>query len=201
MTKFQSVARSGTAGLMIAAFSACSSLGNIGNVLGGVLGGGGGGNQVQGTVLAVDTRSQYVALQQSDGQTLSLAYDNNTRVVYNNQNYAVTSLERGDQVTANVQQMQNGSYYVDVVQVDRSVSGSNGSIGGNTQSFQGTVRQVDYQNGWFTVDTNNGRYNVSMPYNARTNDVNTFRSLRNGQNVRFYGVYQNNNSIQLSQFF
>ena len=199
MTKLQRVARSGALGLTIAAFSACSSLGNIGNVLGGVLGGG--GNQIQGTVLAVDTRSQYIALQQSDGQTVSLAYDNNTRVTYNNQNYAVTSLERGDQVTANVQQAQNGAYYTDVVQVDRSVSGTNGSVGGNVQAFQGTVRQVDYQNGWFTVDTNNGRYTVSMPYNARTNDVNTFRSLRGGQNVRFYGVYQNNTNITLQQFY
>ncbi|HUQ99662.1 MAG TPA: hypothetical protein VM166_09430 [Gemmatimonadaceae bacterium] len=201
MTKLQRVARGGALGLAIVAFSACSGLGNIGNVLGGVLGGGG-GSQVQGTVLGVDTRSQYISLQQSNGQTISLAYDNNTRVTYNNQNYSVTSLERGDQVTANVQQAQNNSYYTDVVQVDRSVSGTNGSIGGNVQSFQGTVRQVDYQNGWFTVDTNNGRYTVSMPYNARTNDVNTFRSLRNGTNVRFYGVYQNNSSnIQLQQFY
>ena len=199
MTTLKRAARSGAVGLAIAAISACSSLGNIGNVLGGVLGGG--GQQVQGTVLAVDTRSQFIALQQSDGQTLSLAYDNNTRVTYNNQNYAVTSLERGDQVTANVQQAQNGAYYTDVVQVDRSVSGNTGSVGGNVQSFQGTVRQVDYQNGWFTVDTNNGRYTISMPYNARTADVNTFNSLRNGQNVRFYGVYQSNNTIQLRQFF
>jgi hypothetical protein len=199
MTTLQRAARSGALGFAIAAVSACSSLGNIGNVLGGVLGGG--GQQVQGTVLAVDTRSQYIALQQSDGQTVSLAYDNNTRVTYNNQNYAVTSLERGDQVTANVQQSQNGAYYTDVVQVDRSVNGNTGSAGGNVQSFQGTVRQIDYQNGWFTVDTNNGRYTVSMPYNARTSDVNTFRSLRNGQNVRFYGLYQNNANIQLQQFY
>jgi hypothetical protein len=199
MTTLQRAARNGAIGLAIAALGACSSLGNIGNVLGGVLGGG--GQQVQGTVLAVDTRSQYIALQQTDGQTVSLAYDNNTRVTYNNQNYSVTSLERGDQVTANVQQSQNGAYYTDVVQVDRSVSGTNGSVGGNVQTFQGTVRQIDYQNGWFTVDTNNGRYTVSMPYNARTNDVNTFRSLRNGQNVRFYGVYQNNANVQLQQFY
>jgi hypothetical protein len=199
MTKLQRVARSGAFGLAIVAFSACSSLGGLGNVLGGVLGGG--GQQIQGTVLAVDTRSQYIALQQSDGQTVSLAYDNNTRVSFNNQNYSVTSLQRGDQVTANVQQSQNGAYYTNAVQVDRSVNGTNGSVGGNVQSFQGTVRQVDYQNGWFTVDTNNGRYTVSMPYNARTNDVNTFRSLRNGQNVRFYGVYQNNANVQLQQFY
>ena len=197
MTRLQRAARGAALGLTIAAVGACSSLGNIGNVLGGVLGGG--GNQVQGQVLAVDTRSQYIALQQNDGTTLSLAYDNNTRVVYNNQNYPVTSLERGDQVTANVQQTQNGAYYTDAVQVTSSVSGGGGSA--NAQSFQGTVRQVDYQNGWFTVDTNNGRYTVSMPYNARTADVNTFRSLRNGQNVRFYGTYQNNSSVQLRQFY
>ena len=154
------------------------------------------------TVLAVDTRSQYVTLQDQNGQAISLAYDNNTRVTYNNQNYAVTSLERGDQVTANVQQSNNNSsYYTDLIQVNSSVNGSVNSGSGNVQAFDGTVRSVDTQNGWFTIDTNNGRYTVSMPYNPRTQDVNTFRSLRNGQYVRLYGVYLNNARVELRQFY
>ena len=199
MTTIKRTARLSAAALLVA-FTACSSLGGLGNVLGSVLGGGGGGNQVQGTILGVDTRSQYISLQQSNGQTVSLAYDNQTRVVYNNQNYSVTSLERGDQVTANVNQTNNGAYYTDVVQVDRSVSGSGGAAN-NTQQFEGTVRQVDYQNGWFTLDSNNSRFTVTMPYNPRTTDTNTFRNLRNGQYVRLYGVYVNNSRVELRQFY
>ena len=199
MTKIKRTARLSAAAALLA-FTACSSLGGLGNVLGSVLGGGGGGNQVQGTILGIDTRSQYISLQQSNGQTVSLAYDNQTRVVYNNQNYSVTSLERGDQVTANVNQTNNGAYYTDVVQVDRSVSGS-GGVGSNTQQFEGTVRQVDYQNGWFTLDSNNARFTVTMPYNARTSDANTFRNLRNGQYVRLYGTYVNNSRVELRQFY
>ena len=199
MTKIQRATRSAATGLALIAFGACSSLGSLGNVLGGVLGG---GNQVQGTVMAVDTRSQQIAVQQSDGQTVYLQYDNQTRVVYNNQNYAVTSLERGDQITAEVQQTNNSAYYTNLIQVDQSVSTSTTGTGtGNVQAFEGTVRQVDYQNGWFTFDTNNARYTVSLPYNPRTADVNTFRSLRVGQYVRLYGTYLSNSRIELRQFY
>ena len=197
------ISRAASAALLVGALAGCSSLGGIGNVLGSVLGGG--GSQVTGTVLAVDTRSQYVTLQDQNGQAVSLAYDNNTRVTYNNQNYSVTSLERGDQVTANVQQTNNSNnYYTDLIQVNSSVSGNvNGSANGsgNIQTFAGTVRQVDYQNGWFTMDMNNGRYTVRLPYNPRQADVNTFNSLRNGQSVRLYGVVLNNSSIELRQFY
>ncbi|MFN2637445.1 MAG: hypothetical protein ABR585_10495 [Gemmatimonadaceae bacterium] len=199
MTKTQRGFGSAGLGVALMAFTACSSLGGLGNVLGSVLGGG--GNQVQGTVMAVDTRSQQVAIQQSDGQSVYLQYDSQTRVVYNNQNYSVTSLERGDQVTANVQQTNNNSYYTDVIEVNQSIRGGSTSTSGNVQAFEGTVRQVDYQNGWFTFDTNNARYTVTMPYNPRTNDVNTFRSLRNGQYVRLYGTYLSNSRIELSQFY
>jgi hypothetical protein len=199
MTKLQSVTRSAGFGLSLTVFTACSSLGGLGNVLGGVLGQ---GNQIQGTVMAVDTRSQQIAVQESGGQTVYLQYDNQTRVTYNNQNYAVTSLERGDQITAEVQQTNNSAYYTDLIQVDQSVSTStNGGASGNVQAFEGTVRQVDYQNGWFTFDANNARYTVSLPYNPRTSDVNTFRSLRNGQYVRLYGIYLSNSRIELRQFY
>lgn len=201
MLTMKGFSRAASAALLVGTIAGCSSLGGLGNVLGSVLGGGG-GSQVTGTVLSVDTRSQYVTLQDQNGQAVSLAYDNNTRVTYNNQNYNVTSLERGDRVTANVQQSNNNnSYYTDLIQVNSSVNGSVNGGSANVQAFDGTVRSVDMQNGWFTMDTNNGRYTVSMPYNPRTQDVNTFRSLRNGQYVRLYGVYLNNGRVELRQFY
>src|SRR6188472_4369264 len=55
--------------------AACSNTG-LGNVLGSVLGGGGqGASQVSGYIQGVDTRSQYIALQSSSGQSVNIQYD------------------------------------------------------------------------------------------------------------------------------
>jgi hypothetical protein len=190
---------------MLAALGACSSAGSLGNILGGVLGGGGSqGNQLSGYVQGVDTRSQIIAVQQPNGQPVNILFDNQTRVVYNNQSYAVTSLDRGDQITARIQNTNNG-YYTDLVQVDQPVQNSTGtttSASGTVQSLQGTVRQIDQQNGLFTMDVNNGtRLTVSMPYSPNRNDVVKFQNLRSGDVVRIAGVYLNNSRVELRQFY
>lgn len=191
------------AALMMASAGACA--GNLGNVLGGVLGGNGTGSQsaqLSGTIRGVDTRSQQIAIQEPNGQTIPVSYDNQTQVVYQNQNYSPTSLENGDRVTARVQATNGNSYYTDYVQVDQSVNGTNnGSVSNNVQSLQGTVRQVDRRNGLFTIDMNNGyTLTVTMPYNPAANDVNRFNNLRSGDFVRFYGTYLSSSQIQLRQF-
>ena len=198
---FQKISRLGATAVLAATMGACAGTGGLGGILGGVLGGlGGGGNQVSGTVQYVDARNLQVTLTQSNGQSVALSYDNATTVTYNNQNYQVTSLERGDQVTARVQQLQNGGYYTDLIRVDQSVSGS-GGLGGQS-SFEGTVRQVNVQGGWFTMDTNNsGRITVTIPYNARSNDVTRFQNLRIGDYVRLYGTVVNSGQVQLTQFY
>jgi hypothetical protein len=177
-------------------------VGSIGNVLGGVLGGGGSGqsNQVSGYVEGVSTQSQQIAIQTGNGQRVVLYFDRQTSVVYQNQQYPVTALERGDQVTARVQSTNGGQYYTDLIQVDRSVSHA-GSASGNVQSFQGTVGQIDRANGLFRLDAGNGSVIVSMPYNVRQNDHATFQNLRAGDRVRFYGVFLNNQRVELRQFY
>jgi hypothetical protein len=183
--------------------AACSSNGGLGNVLGSVLGGGGQQNQVSGYVQGVDTRSQYIALQASNGQSVNIQYDNQTKVVYNNQSYPVSSLDRGDQVTARIQSTNNGSYYTDLVQVDQPVQGSNGSTAsGSVQTIQGTVRGVDTQNGLFSLDLGTGtRVTVSMPYSPSRADRNRFQNLRQGDYVRIAGVYVNSSRVELRQFY
>jgi hypothetical protein len=182
----------------------CSSVGGLGNVLGSVLGGGQGqgANQVSGYVRGVDARSQVIALQASSGQSVNILFDNQTRVVYNNQSYPVTSLDRGDQVTARIQSTNNG-YYTDLVQVDQPVQGSNTSASsGNVQTLQGTVRAVDTQNGLFAMDVGTGtRLTVAMPYSPSRADMNRFQSLRQGDSVRIAGVYLNNSRVELRQFY
>jgi hypothetical protein len=166
--------------------------------------GGGGGNEVAGTIRGVDTRNQQISLQQSDGSSVALAYDNNTKVVYQNQLYSVTNLESGDQVTARVQSTNNGGYYTDSVFVTQSSSTSGGSTtgSGNVQTLQGTVRQIDRTSGLFTIDASNSvTLTVSLPYNPSRADQTKFQNLRTGDYVRFYGVFLNNSRVELRQFY
>jgi hypothetical protein len=197
----QNATRGVLVGMALLAMSACSQLGSLGSVLGGL--GGSGGKEVDGTIQEVDARSQQLSIQQSNGQTVSLGFDNSTRVVYQNRRYPVTALEYGDQVAARVQQTNNGAYYTDSVQVIQSASGSTtGSGSTNVQSLQGTVLSVDRNNGVFTIDAGNGvTLTVSMPYRANQSDVNTFNNLRSRDYVRFYGVYLSNNRVELRQFY
>lgn len=217
MTNARRVTRHGAAALMILAAGACASGGGgggIGEILGSVLGGGGAGgtggtnqsaSQVSGLVRQVDTRGQQIGLQISNGQTVGIAFDDRTKVVYNNQTYAVTSLDPGDQVTMRLQSTNNGGYYTDLVQVDQPVQSTNGggttNGASNVQSFQGTVRQVDTNNGLFTLNTGNTTVTVSLPYNVSRNDQSRFQSLRAGDSVRLYGVYLNNTRVELRQFY
>jgi hypothetical protein len=193
----------GAATLFIAAAGACST-NSLGNVLGGVFGGG--SQEISGTVQGVDTRSQQIFLQQSNGQTIGIGYDSRTQVVYQNQTYSVNSLERGDQVTARIPSgdgnTNGNSYYTDYVRVDQSVSSNGGTTSGNVQTIQGNVRQIDFTNGWFTLNAgNNGVLTVSLPYNPRTADRNRFQNLRVGDYVRLYGVYLSNSRVELRQFY
>ncbi|MEP6992616.1 MAG: hypothetical protein ABJA80_16900 [bacterium] len=196
--------RLGATTLAFASLGACAQTGGLGSVLGSVLGGGQQqNNQVSGTVRGVDTRNAQLIIQQSNGQSIGVNYDAQTQVVYNNRSYSVGSLENGDQVTARIQQAQNGGYYTDYVQVDQSVSSNTGNTSNSqVQSLQGTVRRVDVANGWFEVNPNNGVVlTVTLPYNASRQDVQRFQNLRSGDVVRFTGVYLNNNRVELRQFY
>ena len=203
MSTIQRIRRGAAGALMLASLGACAG-NQLGNILGGVLGGGTQSaqqsGQLSGTIRGVDSRSQQISIQESNGQTVPVSYDNQTQVVYQNQRYSPTSLERGDQVTARVQANGN-SYYTDYVQVDQSVSGNGAGASSNVQLLQGTVRQVDRRNGVFTIDVSNrNTLTVTLPSNLSSNDTNTFNNLRSGQFVRFYGTYLNNSQVQLRQF-
>ena len=198
MAGLQTLRRSAVA-LVILTAGACAG-NQLGNVLGGVLGGGASNNQLSGTIRGVDTRSQQISIQTSNGQTVPVYYDNQTQVVYQNQNYPATALEYGDMITARIQTNGN-NYYTDYIQVDQSANGNGTVNSGNVQQMQGNVRSINRQNGFFTVDV--GNYNtitVTLPYNVSSNDVNRFNSLRVGDFVRFYGVFTGQSQVQLRQF-
>jgi hypothetical protein len=210
MTTIERAARRGVAALAFLGVGACASAGNVGEILGSVLGGGtaagnGSASQVRGVVRGVDTRARQIGVQMQNGQTVGLGYDDQTKVVYNNQSYAVTSLDPGDQVTARVQSASGGAYYTDLVQVDQPVQSTNGGGGAtgsaNVQSVQGTVRQIDATNGLFSLTAGNRTVTVSLPYNVSRNDLDRFQRLRSGDAVRLYGVFLNDSRVELRQFY
>ena len=202
MSNIQRLLRLGAAALVVASVGGCAQSGGLGSILGSVLGGQQQPSQVSGSIRGVDTRNAQIVLQQSNGQSVSVSYDNQTQVVYNNQNYNVTSLENGDQVTLTIQQTQNGGYYTNYVRVDQSVSSGTSGSNAQVQSFQGTVRRVDVNNGWFEfMPNNNVVLTVTMPYNASRADQQRFQNLRNGDVVRFTGTYVNNSRVELRQFY
>jgi hypothetical protein len=187
---------------------ACANSGGLGSVLEGVLGGvgGAGGQQLAGTVRSVDTRNQQISVQQSNGQSVAVLYDQNTKVAYQNRLYAVTNLETGDQITARIQTTQNNAYYTDSIAVTQPVSTSTGGTSGTTgevvQQLQGTVRSIDRNAGTFQLDPSSSvTLTISMPYRPTTADANRFNNLRVGEFVRLAGVYLNTSRVELRQFY
>ncbi|MBW8768430.1 MAG: hypothetical protein JF589_01595 [Gemmatimonadetes bacterium] len=180
------------------ALAACANSRGLGSVLGSALV----ATQVSGLVQGVDTQSQRISLQSSNGQSMDIRFDGDTKVVFNNQSYPVTSLDRGDQVTVRVQSTRSG-YYTDLVQVDQPVRGSSGSASSsNVQTIRGTVHDVDTQNGLFSLDVEAGaRVMVSMPYSPNRADMKRFQNLRQGDSVRIAGVYLNSSRVELRQFY
>jgi Cu/Ag efflux protein CusF len=187
------------------AIGACANAGGLGSILGGVLGGG--GQQLTGTVQTVDTRNQQISVYQQNGQSVAVQYDQNTKVVYQNRLYAVTSLDPGDQIAARIQTTQSNAYYTDsiAVTVPANSGSSGGTIGSTTETVQqlaGTVRSIDRTNGRFTIDASaNVSLTVTMPYRASSTDQNRFNNMRVGDYVRFSGVYLNNSLVELRGFY
>jgi FtsP/CotA-like multicopper oxidase with cupredoxin domain len=186
--------------LSAVALSACAQAGTLGDILGGVMNAP--AQTLTGTIQGVDTRAYQVFVRTSDNQTVAVSYDDRTSVVYQQQNYPVTALERGDEVTLRLTNASNNTYYTDRIDVTRSASGTGGTTSGNVQSVQGTVRQMDMTNGAFTLSTTtNGVLTVTLPYNPRSSDLDRFRNLRSGDYVRLYGIYLTNSRVELQQFY
>jgi hypothetical protein len=113
--------------------ASCGSMGNGGS-LGDIILGSPSSTQssdVQGYVNSVDTRNQLINLdvtyvnnlRQSGSNTNqrgTIYYDSRTRVLYNNREYNVTDLERGDQISVRGYN-DNGRYVAEQIDVVRDV--------------------------------------------------------------------------------
>jgi hypothetical protein len=193
------------------ATSGCANLGSLGtlaDVLGGVLGGPGGqqSGRLSAEIQQVDTRQQRIQVRTQDGRTGPVLYDQRTQVIYRQQQYPVTALERGDLVTMEVQQDARENLYASRIHVEQSVQerGGTGTAGGTGRMYQmsGQVGQIDGQRGQFQLYVPQQRawVTVSLPYNPTRATVDRFQRLRSGETVAVEGELVAGDRVELHRF-
>ena len=216
----RSLGRRGVVLAAVLAASGCAGgglggLGGLGDILAGAAGLPGSGQQGQGQgqgqvvaeIQGLDTQRQLIQVRTQNGQTGSLLYDQNTVVVYQQRQYQVSNLERGDVVAIQVQQTNQGSPYASRIDVQQSVQERNGQSSGGggvgqVQQFNVRVGQVDRQRGMFQLQTSHsGNVVVSLPYNPSGTVVNQFNRLRSGDSVRLEGSEIGNGRVELYRFY
>ncbi len=73
--------------------------------------------------------------------------------------------------------------------------------GGRIQTVDGRVDRVDIQRGTFEIrDPLRERVIVSLPYNARSSDVDRLRALQAGDYVRVEGRFLDRERLELENF-
>ena len=180
MLRTKSLAAASLALLLLAA---CGSSG-----IGDILGGGSSTNnnyEIRGTVDSVDTsgRSIYLtnvsgynsSMLSSGGNSVRVYYDDQTTVSYNGRTYRPQDLQRGDQISARVDESGN-NLMVDSVTVLQDVNTGSGSTSGvYGSSLTGTVRSIDTSRRAIEVDRGYGstvwvEYETNTPvyYNNQT---------------------------------
>src|SRR4051794_781607 len=201
MNKYKTLAAATVALLLMAA------CGTSGGGIGDIFGGGNQSNgayQIRGTVDSVDTRGQSILLTNVSGYNTNLNtgsassvrvyYDNRTSLNYQGQTYQPGQLERGDEVTVNVNQSGNQliAETMDVTYNTRGGMASGSSYPSQYPSsstypssqqystIRGTVRNVDTVNQ--TIELEN------------TNWVSGFRT-NNSNSSRFVVRYDPNASV------
>lgn len=190
--------RAVTATLMLAlAGTGCAQMGGFEDILGGGLPGQGG--DLRAEVQSVDTRDREIHVRTDDGRSAAVLYDERTRVVYRNQDYSVTALERGDLVRMRVEETRTGTLYTDLVEVERSVS--EGQDSGSARRMEGSVTWIDDASGQFLLDTRNeGDVMVNLPNNPPSDMVRDFRNLDRNDYVRVEVRWISQRQVELVRF-
>lgn len=156
----------------------------------------------QAEIQGINTQQQTIQVVTQSGQSGSVRYDDRTVVVYRNEQYPVTSLERGDLVLLTLQEVQ-GTTYVSRVDVQQSVqerTGSSSTSPSNVVQYSGLVSQINQTNGTFVMQTTNGNVTVSLPYNPPQATLDYFRRLRNGDSVRLEAIPLASSRVEIYRF-
>jgi hypothetical protein len=186
----------------VLSMSACGTggtLGTVADVLGTVLGqpAAGGSSQVAVEIRGVNTQQQTLQVATQDGQSGAVRYDQNTVVIYRQQQYPVTALERGDLAVIHVQDVQ-GSAYVSRIEVTQSARERTGS--GGVVQMAGRVAQVNQNASAFVLQTNRGNITIYLPVNAPQATVNYFRQLRAGDQVQLEATMISSDRAEIYRF-
>lgn len=199
------IARAALAVPISLALAGCSGglggLGGLGDILGGAVGGGG-ETRIRAEVQDVNRNDQTISVVTAEGQSGAVRYDQNTQVIYQQQQYPVTALERGDLVVMQLQQSSSGETYVGRIEVEQSVQERGGVAGtGQRQMLQGRVGQIDQSQGAFQLQTQQGTtVVVTLPYNPPSQMLDRFRRLRQGEHVSIEGTVLSQTRVELYRF-
>jgi hypothetical protein len=143
--------------LTLTLLTSCSTLGNLGGILGSPTNGGYPSSQtsyMQGTVYQIDTSNQRIDLTLNTSgqgsQNGTVYYNSQTRVLYQNQTYNPSYLQRGDQVDVQLTNSSNGLPVANTITVyQRSANNypnnNYPNNGGSSSDIRGTVNFVDTQ--------------------------------------------------------
>lgn len=162
--------------------------------------------EIEGEIVELNRARREIYVVAADGRRETLPYDfDRTRVVYHGQEYTIDNLESGDRIA--YPSTPPAGRYVDVIRIEEPVqarSGSRFSQAAPTRRrevIDGTVDRIDQKLGVFDLRPRDGRnITVSLPYNARAADVDSFRTLRRGDPVRVEGEFVSPENFQLLSF-
>lgn len=162
--------------------------------------------EIEGEVVEVNRSRREVYVVAADGRREALPYDyDRTRIVYHGREYTVDSLESGDRIA--YRSTPSPGRYIDVIRIQEPVQARSGSPFSRaapprrTQVIDGIVERIDQKLGVFDIRPRDGRtITVSLPYNARPADVDSFRTLHRGDPVRVEGEFLSPDNFQLLAF-
>jgi translation initiation factor IF-1 len=150
--------------MALATTGCAGGLGALGDILAAP---GGEGQPAVATVEVQEVREtrQEIIVRTQQGQQGPVLYDQNTQVIYQNQQYPVRALERGDVVDMRIHQVQQG-YYTDRIEVRTPVQERTGATDAPTGVYrvEGTMGTIDAANGVFALNmTQGGTIQVTIP--------------------------------------
>jgi hypothetical protein len=166
-----------------------------------------GSGEISAEIDQIDPARREIRVIADDGRRDVLRYDfDRTRVTYHGWDYAVADLEAGDRIAYRTAPRDSG--YVESIRMQEPVQARGAPSVDRREArrsrndvVEGTVDRIDYDRGVFDVRPSSGRtVTVSLPYNARRADVDSFRALRRGDRVRVEGEFVNPDNLQLLAF-
>ena len=163
--------------------------------------------ETQAEVSQVDRSRGEISAITPEGRREILPYNlDHTRVTYHGRDYTIDNLESGDLIA--YRSIPTGTRYVETIRIEEPVQARGESryarsapARPHTEVIDGTVERIDPNLGVFDIRPGGGRtITVSLPYNARRADIDSFRTLRRGDPVRVQGEFISPDNFQLLSF-